>query len=339
MTEHPSLETPGSLIRSAREGRGFSLLELSELTKIPPPVLEAIERDEYHKVSGALYIKSFLRACASEVGLDPEEVLTLYSSFSGEVTPGAGGADMVWEEETVEISRIGLPWRNIALVGVVLVLAGFAALVLGRGCDHEESDPAEVAAETEIPVVPQASPVGHQAATQSDTLAGGWQEAAEIQPVAVELPVVKDQLKESVKNDPEPKPEAVADTHSKTALPLPLVGSPSLIFAGGKKEPVVLRVICDRPLKIQAKRDAEQTFQNAVWPPDGIAPTPLPATGIESGKVYAVSRGLVVYWGARDHFSLRLDRTDGVEVTVNGKLRNIRNLRPGGEIILDDHQD
>ncbi len=27
------------------------------------------------------------------------------------------------------------------------------------------------------------------------------------------------------------------------------------------------------------------------------------------GRVYAVSRGLVVYWGAEDHLSLRLDRT------------------------------
>ncbi len=85
MTEHPSQDTPGDLIRAAREAQGISMAEMSERTKIPPPVLDAIERDEYHKVSGALYIKSFLRTCAVEVGLDSDEVLDLYGKFSGEI--------------------------------------------------------------------------------------------------------------------------------------------------------------------------------------------------------------------------------------------------------------
>ncbi len=82
MTEHPSLETPGGMIRSARESQGMSLAELSTRTKIPTRVLEAIERDEYHKVSGALYIKSFLGTCASVLGLENDVVLELYGSFS-----------------------------------------------------------------------------------------------------------------------------------------------------------------------------------------------------------------------------------------------------------------
>jgi len=370
MTEHPSLETPGGLIRARRESLGISLPEMSERTKIPPPVLEAIERDEYHKVSGALYIKSFLRTCAVEVGLDADELLSLYGSFSGDLTPRSGGGETVWSEEEVQISHIGLPWRSIGLVGAVLVLAGLGALLLTRGCEDVggqsgtavqapgESRPGLLAGAAETPAHESllAKP-GPASAAGPDTLAGAWasgrdsgqeevtdavpdKENADAKAIVVPKPLTADDApavagETQVAANPDP-------TASKTpplGMPLPLVGGPHLVFAGGQKKPVVLRIICDRPLGIQVKRDAEQTFAAATWPPAGAAVPALPPTGIEPGRVYGVSRGLVVYWGAEDHFSLRLDRTDGVEVALNGKVRNVRNLRPGGELLLDDHGD
>ncbi|MCB1183826.1 helix-turn-helix domain-containing protein, partial [bacterium] len=141
MTEHPGLRTPGRAIREAREGRGWSLADLSARTKIPPPVLTALEADEYHKVSGALYIKSFLRTCAAELGLDSEEILALYAGSSGSESSPKGGPDMVWVEDQVQISRIGLPWRSIGLTGAALVLIGLGVLGLTRGCGGADESP------------------------------------------------------------------------------------------------------------------------------------------------------------------------------------------------------
>jgi cytoskeletal protein RodZ len=365
MAERASQDTPGSLIRATRESLDISLAEMSERTKIPPPVLQAIERDEYHKVSGALYIKSFLRTCAVEIGLDPEVVLDLYGSFSGEVKRPAGGVDMVWEEEEVQISHIGLPWRNIAVAGLGLILVGSGVLMLLRGCDsgqdsaaegppqqspQQEASPAAAADEPpELPVPVDDVRVESRSLsiTSDDTLAGGWTGGADR---GAETPAAtSDQdrqaqeqpgpiRQEPAAREPEPaSPQAVVK--ESVPLPLPLVGGPRLVFAGGRRQPVVLRIICDRPLGIQVKRDAEQAFKEAIWPRAGASAPPLPPTGIEPGRIYAISRGLVVYWGADDHLSLRLDRTDGVEVALNGKVRNVRNLRPGGELLLDAHGD
>jgi len=353
MAEHPRQQTPGGLIRTAREAKGISMAAMSERTKIPPPVLDAIESDEYHKVSGALYIKSFLRTCAVEVGLDSDEVLDLYGKFSGEIKRPAGGPEGTWEEETVEISHLGLPWRNIALVGVALIVVGLLSLVFLRGSGPEDEDLAAVADSSQ-----DVSP--NPVATTVDPAAEAAQvvvrDMEQTPPPETSPPIDTGQyadlpLAEIVRDDERPSeqlatepdqaaPEFTAPTvvaAQEGQLPLPLVGGPRLSFAGGDRKPVVLRIICDRPLGIQVKQDAEQDFESAVWPAAGSAAPPLPATGIVPGRVYTVSRGLVVYWGAEDHVSLRLDRTDGVEVALNGRVRNVRNLRPGGELLLDDH--
>ncbi len=378
MTEHPSLETPGGLIRAARVAKGLNLAELSERTKIPPPVIDAIERDEYHKVSGALYIKSFLRTCAVELGLETEEVLELYGSFSGESRSMPGGPDTVWEENKVQISHIGLPWRSIGLVGGALVVVGLAVLLVMRGCgdgtdvpnsaepslpaapvgqlsgqtedteDTEEAEePATVLSDTaEVPAhesllvrQPARRPAG------TDSLASGWvssrpsedpaADAGQIEEPAGTEAVVQE-MAAPQKQDVVATP-AVATSGDGSGLPLPLVGGPGLVFAGGQQKALVLRIIFANPVGVQVKQDAQQSFEGAIWPAVGAAARPLPPTGIEAGRVYGVRRGLVAYWGADDHISLRLDRTEGVEASLNGKQLDVSNLRAGGEMLLDNH--
>ncbi len=75
--------TPGEMLAAARAKTALSLEQMAENTKIPLNMLRAIEMDEYHKISGDLYVKSFLRSYAGEVGLDPEEMIELYHLFTG----------------------------------------------------------------------------------------------------------------------------------------------------------------------------------------------------------------------------------------------------------------
>ena len=127
MMDEPILKTPGELLAEARAAAGLSLAEISIRTKIPVPQLEAVERDEYHRLSGPLYVKSFLRAYAEAVGVDLEVVLDLYRRSSGEGAPTAGAAKPdVWESETVRITRVGVDWGRLLVWG-----AGGAVLVVG----------------------------------------------------------------------------------------------------------------------------------------------------------------------------------------------------------------
>ena len=103
---------------------GLTLDEVAERTKIPVPILHSLELDEYHKISGPLYVNSFLRTYAADVGVDPARVLDLYARFSGEVVAGASEpeAPAVWTEEEVTIQRVGLPWVRIGLAAVLIVV-------------------------------------------------------------------------------------------------------------------------------------------------------------------------------------------------------------------------
>ena len=126
---------------------------------------------------------------------------------------------------------------------------------------------------------------------------------------------------------------APARSMAMGSLPTALPGNAGTPFAESRTWPVVMRLITDLPLVAEVRRDGETEFQTAAW----TEPEALPERGIRPGRAYGVQEGLVVYWGARDHFSLRLDRVVGVEVSINGVVRNISSLRPGQEIILDDH--
>ena len=68
----------GERLRLARERVGLSIDDMAARTKIQIPLLEAIERDEFDRVPGGLFVRGFLRAYAREVGLQPEAIVADY---------------------------------------------------------------------------------------------------------------------------------------------------------------------------------------------------------------------------------------------------------------------
>ena len=106
-------------------------------------------------------------------------------------------------------------------------------------------------------------------------------------------------------------------------------------FAGGRQWAYVVRLLSEEPGEFSVKRDAESAFDTAEFPASLTEAIALPAENIVAGKAYAVRRGLVVYWGADDHLSLRLGHVRGVEVSFNGVLQNVDRFRDGEEILLD----
>lgn len=129
MTDEIAPRTPGEMLREAREARRFSVADVSECTKIPPWLVEAMERDEYHKLSGGLYVKSFLRTYAGCVGMDAEGLLAVYEQATGAAAPPTGslGIDGVWTEEETTVRRVGLSAGAVA--GRIALVLGALALV------------------------------------------------------------------------------------------------------------------------------------------------------------------------------------------------------------------
>ena len=81
------VKTPGEMLQEARESRVMTIEQLSGITKIPERLLNALERDEHHKLSGPIYVKSFLRTYAGAVGLDPHEIVAVYEAQAGLIAP------------------------------------------------------------------------------------------------------------------------------------------------------------------------------------------------------------------------------------------------------------
>jgi hypothetical protein len=464
MSDHSLPKTPGELISEAREAQNLTIAQLSERTKIPPPVLASLELDEFHKVSGALYIKSFLRTCALDLGLDPQTVLNQYNKFSGERKTGPVGAEMVWKEDEVQINRVGLPWlRIMGGLGLAAVLVGLGLFML-RGCGKEPATPGARQISSDGPVGPEnmvAAVVqgdsaaggefrreslipsstetqlrqraaareekarggyarGDSANIPPDSLAVGWlmhpppvsweteespdpgpggdlqpqtempEETATVQddqqpteapeelapsPVP-EIPVViRSEDSQTQESPQETKSEEIlnqdapaqvlseqntiseiqddggTDSGTETEMENETV-TPGTVDEPPHEEPsavppvaaqldsswpLVLRVSCDAPQEILVKRDGDSQFNQVRWPDELSPAAPVPAAGFEAGRAYIDGQRLVVFWGAEDHFSLKLANVRGVEVSINGSVRDIGRLRPGQELILDSH--
>src|SRR5271166_2295478 len=65
----------GENLRREREMRGVSLEEISFATKISLRFLDAIEREDFSKLPGGIFSRSFIRSYARYLGLDEERVV------------------------------------------------------------------------------------------------------------------------------------------------------------------------------------------------------------------------------------------------------------------------
>ena len=72
-------ESIGEKLRLARETRGIALRDISEQTRISMRYLEAIESDDYRRLPGGIFNRSFIRAYAKFVGYDEDQAIDDYS--------------------------------------------------------------------------------------------------------------------------------------------------------------------------------------------------------------------------------------------------------------------
>jgi cytoskeletal protein RodZ len=68
----------GEQLRLAREARGITLRHISDQTRISIRYLEAIESDDYKRLPGGIFNRSFIKSYAKQIGFDEKEAIEGY---------------------------------------------------------------------------------------------------------------------------------------------------------------------------------------------------------------------------------------------------------------------
>jgi cytoskeletal protein RodZ len=71
-------------LENIRRRKGVSLQQIAESTKISTFFLEAIESEQFGKLPGGLFNRSYIRQYAAAVGIAADELLDNYAEYEAE---------------------------------------------------------------------------------------------------------------------------------------------------------------------------------------------------------------------------------------------------------------
>jgi cytoskeletal protein RodZ len=130
--------TPGGVgakLLAAREQRGVPLRDIADATRIPVRVLEAIERNDVASLPSGIFVRSFIRAFATHVALDPEKTVREFmAQFPDEAV--AAGYPARWRpaaQTGVNEPRRMRPLWLLAGLGVPIAAALSYVLLMSDG--------------------------------------------------------------------------------------------------------------------------------------------------------------------------------------------------------------
>ena len=127
-TKPPSEKTIGVVLRDEREKKKLSYAQLSEITRLRPSVLEALENESWNELPSPAFARGFIFSYGHALGLQEEELNTLYRK-SGPVKLSA-------PKPLAEPAKS----RKASLVILVLILLSFISVYyLWKGYSKKET--------------------------------------------------------------------------------------------------------------------------------------------------------------------------------------------------------
>jgi cytoskeleton protein RodZ len=147
----------GLELQQARRARAMSIDDVSNVTKISPTLLRAIESDAFDRIPRGLFARGYLRAYARVVGIDPEGVVSQYRELfeSPPAETEERGQRVADPDEPLTESR-HTELLQMAVIAVVAV----AYLASQRPSRSETQRAATPVASASVAAVADASPVG-----------------------------------------------------------------------------------------------------------------------------------------------------------------------------------
>jgi len=74
----------GTLFRKEREKKGLSHAEVSEMTRLRPYVLAALEDEAWEQLPAPVFVRGFIRSFARVLGMEEENIVALYRELATE---------------------------------------------------------------------------------------------------------------------------------------------------------------------------------------------------------------------------------------------------------------
>jgi cytoskeletal protein RodZ len=112
----------GKYLSQQRELRGLSRDEVSQVTKISPSLIAALEEGQMERLPARVFVLNYIRAYATVIGLAPEEAVLRYEEVD-KATPEP--SPVVLERE-----RRRRAWIILCVVLAVLGVGAYVALVM-----------------------------------------------------------------------------------------------------------------------------------------------------------------------------------------------------------------
>jgi cytoskeleton protein RodZ len=139
----------GAWLKSARESRGESLNDISQVTRIGKHYLEALEDGFSEKLPSSAYTRGFIRLYAAHLGLSPDEALEILDrNRSSSTETYATGTNSGPKDRPVKIEKPASIKRNRMIAVLALLSCIAAALFLFSRSDklavperHDQSSP------------------------------------------------------------------------------------------------------------------------------------------------------------------------------------------------------
>lgn len=127
VTETQAVPGPGAMLRMAREARGTTIAEVSAALKMSSRQIEAIEGEDFSRLSGATFIRGFIRNYARLLKIDAAPVLAALAEQTtlpqAELTaPVDAGVKMPTSSARQGKSLAGATMLALAALGLALAL-------------------------------------------------------------------------------------------------------------------------------------------------------------------------------------------------------------------------
>lgn len=148
--EAPTRESPGALIREARQRLNLSLDELAGQIKLSRHMMEALERDDFGELLEPVYVRGYYRKCAKVLDIPEPRLIEAYNQRVAPKAPQppaklrlASGTELGSGSRLPVALALGL-----AVVGIVI--CGF----FWMASDSGNTAPVTTTATIEVPAAP-----------------------------------------------------------------------------------------------------------------------------------------------------------------------------------------
>jgi cytoskeleton protein RodZ len=315
----------GESLRREREMRGVSLEEISATTKINIRFLQALEAEDFAKIPGGLFTRSFLRAYAGYLGLDDETVLAEYQLVAPPAPEGISHLKRI----SLAQARRGSGGRFVPLLLAVPLLGAGYALYRYSYRTPEITATVPVAAPATSPPVPASQNAGASPSPQG-LGPGATSSAAQdvtntaAQPDKTSSPGAESLMRaEQSPNGGQPNPNApgVSGTVTAGVENAPGNGASSATPAGptavsreGEAE-LVLEVATTERAWVAVDADGKTIFQRTLDP--------------NEAQTFTAKNSFEVWTGNAQGTVLTLNGNKQKSLGREGEIRRVRVTRDG----------